>query len=363
MAKFRGQLRVGVADPQLATIHVGAHGVRVMSDVGVERRVAYADFELRARDGELEVRSLREDVRVSCRDARFVKAIVAKGVEIDDQVRGDLDTERKKKRTTLLFGAVVALPMMLAAIVVGYTYVAPLLVDFLPRSIDVKFGKRMAKNARFGKTIDDPYVVASLERIQKRLEPHVDGEGFEFELRVVDSPIINAFAAPGGQMLMTRGFLECAESAEQVAAVMAHEMGHVTHRHGMRSHVRNTGLKAVYDLVFEGDAGAGNVAVGGATIALMLSHSRDAELEADRHALMTMYDAGLDGRKFAEILLLMERKSGGHVGSIPEWASTHPDTARRAKLVEEEAIPLSPGQGVPLNVDWERVQRSLRSLD
>lgn len=138
--------------------------------------------------------------------------------------------------------------------------------------------------------------LTALEDLTGRLAAGVDTP-YQFNVRVVRSKVVNAFAAPGGQVVVLKGLLDKAESPEEVAGVLAHEMAHVVERHATEGIVRALGLTAIIAAI-SGDTASigGKSAELGATI-LALSYSRDVETEADRVgvAMLNAADIRADG--------------------------------------------------------------------
>lgn len=166
----------------------------------------------------------------------------------------------------------------------------------------------------------------------------------EFHFRVLNSPVVNAFALPGGYVYVTRGLLAHLENEAQLAVVLGHEIGHVAARHAsQRAFEQQLGQIALI-----GGAVAGEELLGvpgqsvlqlGSQAAqfLFLSYSRDDERESDRlgveYAAMKNYEAE-DGAGFFSALNRISKQSGQ---SIPDWQSTHPDPAERASTIPELA--------------------------
>lgn len=116
------------------------------------------------------------------------------------------------------------------------------------------------------------------------------GDGRAFSVVVTDWSIVNAFAAPGEKIVLARGLLDKAETADELAGVLAHEMGHGIERHPETAMVRNLGISAGINLVLGG--AAGSLASAGAYLA-ELSYTREAERAADQHALFILRQAGI----------------------------------------------------------------------
>lgn len=166
----------------------------------------------------------------------------------------------------------------------------------------------------------------------------------DFTFRVLDSPIINAFALPGGYVYVTRGLLAHVENEAQLAVVMGHEIGHVAARHSSQSALE----QQVGQLALAGSAIAGQELLGvpgknilglgsQATKFLFLKYGRDDERESDKlgaeYAAMKHFKAA-DAAGFFSTLRRQKKQSGQ---SIPEWQSSHPDPSERANTIPELA--------------------------
>lgn len=141
----------------------------------------------------------------------------------------------------------------------------------------------------------------------------------------------NAFALPGGTVLITDGLLTLATKDDEILGVLAHEAGHVQARHGLRQLYAALGIYVVMGMI-GGDPGnlADTVATQAGALQ-MLSYSRDFEREADRYSVATMKAAGRDPMALAGILERLGKQDGSSV-----WSS-HPDTAERKAEIERLA--------------------------
>ena len=154
----------------------------------------------------------------------------------------------------------------------------------------------------------------------------------EWSFRVVEDPIVNAFAVPGGFIYITRGIMAYMNSEAQLAAVMGHEIGHVTARHSVeqmsRAQLANLGLGL--GMIFSSTVRqVGDVAGAGVGV-LFLKFGRDDENQADELGLRYMSKAGFDPREMPGVFTMLQRVSGSEGGGkSPEWLSTHPDPGNR----------------------------------
>ena len=167
----------------------------------------------------------------------------------------------------------------------------------------------------------------------------------EFYFRVLDSPVINAFALPGGYVYVTRGLMAHLNNEAQLAMVLGHEIGHVAARHASQQAARQQFTQGL----LLGGAIAGQVAFGGsvaenvmgiggqAAQLLSLSYSRDNERESDRLGVEYAVRAGYDGAEGAAFFESLERVREQSGQSIPTWQSTHPDPGARQETIPELA--------------------------
>ncbi len=190
--------------------------------------------------------------------------------------------------------------------------------------------------AQFGVLPEDAPIVRYVKQVGERVAAHSESK-HPLTLRVLDDPIVNAFALPGGYVYVTRGLLAQLPNEAALAGVIGHEVGHVAARHSAqritKATLANVGLVGVQVLTGAELAGLG----GAAAQLLLLKFSRDDEREADllgvRYASKASYDAAQLSRFFAALDRMEERAES----RLPSWASTHPDPGERRERVVELA--------------------------
>jgi beta-barrel assembly-enhancing protease len=152
-------------------------------------------------------------------------------------------------------------------------------------------------------------------------------------VHIYDMPIMNAFAVSGGNIVITRELIKAASSPDEVAGVLAHEIGHVAHLHPEAQMVRLQGLQVLTTL-FSGHS-SGSTTSNIAAIAALLTYSRAAEREADIYADETLIKARIDSaglKSFFEKVIKLEGESKAEAGAltaIGNLFATHPGTADR----------------------------------
>ena len=166
-----------------------------------------------------------------------------------------------------------------------------------------------------------------------------------FAFRVLDSPVVNAFALPGGYTYVTRGLLAHLENEAQLAMVLGHEIGHVFAQHSSRRafEAQRGQLGLVGAAIVGGVIGGGNVAqgileYGSAGVQLLfLSYGRDAEREADQAGVAYSEFADYDAAEAARFFRSLSRIQTASGGSLPSFLSTHPDPAEREQTIPQLA--------------------------
>ena len=152
----------------------------------------------------------------------------------------------------------------------------------------------------------------------------------------------NAFALPDGTLVITDELIELADGEmDMIIGVLAHEIGHVERDHSLRQLYRAAGMAGLIMLI-AGDVGAAgeDILTNGAAL-MTLSHSRDAESEADRISVELMAKAGRDPRAIGHFFARLEEKLGTDGES--SFLSTHPGTAERRKAIDDHARSVGSG--------------------
>ncbi|MBI5433407.1 MAG: M48 family metallopeptidase [Planctomycetes bacterium] len=149
------------------------------------------------------------------------------------------------------------------------------------------------------------------------------------ELRRGEGIGANAFALPGGIVVMTDELVELSRHDDELVAVFAHELGHVFHRHTLRRLLQSSAVALLATLVTSDISSVTTLGTTIPTVLLEAGFSREMEREADDFALTTMDAAGVGHEHFAAILERLEASTGS--GSIPEFLSSHPSTRARVE--------------------------------
>jgi predicted Zn-dependent protease len=208
---------------------------------------------------------------------------------------------------------------------------------------------------------------AALDRLTQRLTGAASKNPPAVRVALVDWHLVNAFAAPGGQLILTRGLVQKAASPDEVAGVLAHELGHALELHPEAGLVRAMGLAAAAQLIFAGSTGtATNIGL----LLTQLRYTRVAEREADAHALRILKNAAISAKGFGDFFERLEpKRPSDPVKADPkkntsltkrifssEILRTHPLTEQRLALVR--AQPPYPATPALADEEW----RALRDM-
>lgn len=199
---------------------------------------------------------------------------------------------------------------------------------------------------QFGGAYDDPELSSYIASLGKLLASTSETPDQKFTFTVLDSPVVNAMALPGGYVYVTRGLLALADSEAEVAGVLAHEIGHVTARHASQRYGRATAtsiLAAGVGILLGSDAAAS--AAGQVGALALQSYSRDQEFQADLLGVRYLSRVGFEPEGMSKFLTKLQADSrlSAKIAGNPEAADsfnimqTHPRTVDRIKRAIEQA--------------------------
>lgn len=192
---------------------------------------------------------------------------------------------------------------------------------------------------------------AALDGLVRRLAAGLPPDRAAIIIRVLNRPLVNAIALPGGQIIVFRGLLDLTQQPDELAGVLAHELTHIGERHVTAAMIRGAGI-GVLATMLTGDA-SGALASGAAMV-FASSYSRDDEAAADRGGLGLLAKAGIGNAGFATFFERMEgRESKGDV--LPTWISSHPETTARLAVVRAAAT-AKPLPAALADEQWQAVK-------
>lgn len=204
------------------------------------------------------------------------------------------------------------------------------------------------------KQVMNPIIDSAVSEITQRLMLGLDSATYNYKFYVISNPEINAFTFLGGNIIIYTGLIDFADSPEEVAAVLAHELGHAELKHVTRKLVREIGLDVLLSVIGANDMGM----IGGLTKqALSGSFSRDNEREADKFGIRLLRNCKIHPHYLADFFGRLEEE----YGDTPDYLSalsTHPQTKERIENVKQAFVP-SNFESKPFTLDWQRVKQNL----
>ena len=255
-------------------------------------------------------------------DKSFARALASQAPQ--------LTTSSHRRRTTRpwIWAAGTLVALLVAVWLSGFSP-AKAVANLLPGSARDMLGEQVVDSmTRDRATCTAPAGLAALDQLTAKLSVAA-GTRQHFKVVVVDWNVLNAFAAPGERIVLTRALIERAKSPDEVAGVLAHEMGHGIEMHPEAGIVRGIGLAAATDLIIGGAGGSlANIGV----LLTQLSYSREAEREADAHALKILKTAKVSPHgllDFFDRMAEIEKDGDGGPGVF----RSHPQTQERREVV------------------------------
>lgn len=254
-------------------------------------------------------------------------------IKLRQQMR---DSNRKTSFGWIVIAFMMLIPVFLAALFfLNADRLTHWMIDKISIDTEVRLGNLIYAQMQIGQT-PIPALEQPMGEIGKRL---VKVSPYPFQWHVVKNPAVNAFAIPGGHIVIFTGLIHAADSTEEIAGVLAHEVQHILQRHTLQAVVNDIGLSALIRLVL----GGGNL-TNIATQMGALKFGRDQEREADIEGLRLLKEAQISP---AGMMRFFERL-GQQEGFPSPWLSTHPDSRERATSLRQTVARMGQWNSVPL---------------
>lgn len=250
-----------------------------------------------------------------------------------------------------IFWVTIVLPMLLlGAIIWEHDRIAGWIVSLAPVAQERKLGEIVFNHTRAKLKLVDGPPAMMVREIGARLTA---GSAYQYEFHVAEDATVNAFAMPGGFVVVHTGLLALASSAEEVAGVLAHEVQHVELRHSLKGMAKSAGLAVMVSLVF-GDLGG--IASMGADL-IGLKFSRAHESEADAQGLAALVKAGIAPAGMRDFFRKMGEQEKLNLG----WLSSHPASEDRFAALDRaiKALPPAALAAKPLAYDYAAIKAAL----
>lgn len=345
------------AQRRRVTVRPVIDGLRITLDDGTALSWPYSDVRqlqgvFRGQQVRLERSTTPETLIVS--DSEFLTALAQTASRAGRRFRLPIRASQWLLYTVLAGAAAILVSAAL------YLWGIPAFADRVAARVPPQWEEQLGEAAVQEFTLqmrrcDDPHLAAALQEITTTLATSWTPSPYSFHMTVVDLPVINALAAPGGYIVVFRGLIAKTRAPEELAGVLAHEMQHVLHRDATRGLVREMSVRAMLNVA---TGGAGMTPLQAAGLLAGLRYSREAEAAADRDGMKMMEAAHLDPQGMIRMYQTLKREAGQAPRAI-SYLSTHPDIDSRIAELQRLArdatytpVHLLPG------VHWETIART-----
>jgi Zn-dependent protease with chaperone function len=273
--------------------------------------------------------------RLEIRDAAVATELVSRCAQLEENVPG-------RHSVAVIVGWSLAATISIVAVVLfGVPLAADRLTPLVPQSLERRLGDvadAQVKTVFGGKICDNGPGQAAFTKLVNAVRGSA-GLDTSVQSAVLSNPIPNAFALPGGKVYVFDGLLAKADNADEIAGILAHELGHLKHRDSTRNLIYNGGTSFLVGLLFGDITGSGALIFASRSL-LTASYSREVEQNADTFSIDVMHRLGRSPKPMGELMFRVTGKEGDRSLSI---LASHPLTEDRlARMSKEDRPPSGP---------------------
>jgi Zn-dependent protease with chaperone function len=290
--------------------------------------------------------------RLEIRNSALAAELVARCEKLDEHVLG------ARGVASIVGWSLAATASIILVVLFGIPLAADRLAPLVPASFERRIGEvadNQVKMVFDGKPCTDPAGQRAFGKLVNALRESA-GMDTSVQSAVLATSIPNAFALPGGRIYLLDGLLAKAENVDEVAGILAHELGHLQHRDSLRGMIHNGGTSFLIGLLFGDITGSSAVVFASQTL-VNASHSREAEHDADSFAIETMHRLGRPTKPIGDLMFRITGKEGDKGLSL---IARHPMTEDRlARMTSEDR----PASGPPLLTaeEWQSLKSICRT--
>ena len=248
-----------------------------------------------------------------------------------------IDARHERHTWRIAVWSLAAAGSILALVFFGIPLAADRLAPMVPRAVEKRLGEAIDKQVSFvfsGKLCTGAEGRAAFVALVDKVK-RAGGIDEPLDARVISATIPNAFALPGGKIYLTNGLLQKANNVDEIAGVIAHELGHVRNRDSMRQLIQAGGSSFLVGLLF-GDVIGGSAVIFATRSLFNSAYSRDTERGADVAAIKTMHALGRSPKPMGELLI---RVTGAEAKTSMGLLASHPLTEERLATMRKADIP------------------------
>ncbi len=220
----------------------------------------------------------------------------------------------------------------------------------IPTSVEKDLGQEVAKEVESEeKILPNPEVQSYVNRIGQRIARVCDRKNIRYQFKVIEKDEINAFACPGGYIYIYSGLMKIFDNEAQLAAVLAHEVGHVVARHSVKQLQAVYGYNIVMEIALGDKMGAAaRKAVDGSVGLILMGYGRKNEFEADNLGTLYTKKGGFNPNGMVQVFEKFKKMEGQPPSTFEKLLSTHPPTAERINNCKNQISKIG-GTELPYN--------------
>ena len=283
----------------------------------------------------------------------------------DNSSFASLNSNRKKE-LIIISSILIIISLIITSFIYGFYFFKETVTFFIasqvPFTWEKKLGNTIFKSITQGKKIyKDKADIQLLDPIIQPLILACKDTGYDFEIYIMDDNRVNAFALPGGIIIIHTELLKKAETPEQIAGVLAHEISHVTEKHGVRQLINSVGIFLVVQTLLGDISGLLAILTQNSGILLASKFSRDYEREADAKGFNILINSNIDPKGmvdfFKKIQEIENSEKGLESESWFQFISTHPGTEERIESLEKEIELVKSRKFKKIIIDLKSIQK------
>lgn len=288
------------------------------------------------------------------KDVSFIKSL--KQISPDFQTKFQTSASRSQWLKMIVYLSIASIII----IIVFYKWLFPSLAELIARNIPVSWEVKLGQNykeyftAQFG-LCEEKELTDKIYQIKDQLVDTLHKTNYQYNLTILDHDMVNAFALPGGDIIIFRGLIEKSKRPEELAGVMAHEIQHIEQRHMTKILIKDKSLDILISSM-TGDSGGASTALMAAKTLGSLAYRRSEESSADTEGLKMLVNARIDPNGLIDFFETL-KKEYGNMPDIFKYISTHPDTEDRIGKLDNiiKGYSFKPEKLLP-DVNWEQAK-------
>ena len=234
-------------------------------------------------------------------------------------------------------------------------------IILISKELEVSIGRGVAREveSKF-KVLHDPELAAYVDKVGQRIARVGERPNLEYHFKILDDPMINAFACPGGFIYVTTGTLRTIESEAELAGILGHETGHVTARHAVKKIQGMLAYTILVSLLLK-DKDARQI-IDAVFSLILLGYSREDEFQSDWLGTRYAYEADYDPRGLRDFLAKLKKLEKRKPLAIETLISSHPSTSQRIKKIDHQIQQFSDMSGKKIyQTEFLEATRRLKS--